>query len=87
MSHIQPTHQQSLMVNERQSQNSITSCELAALNKNDQQKESTSADTDKGQSDHKARVSEESHKPSENLESMSTARKMPQKHVLHIYRK
>ena len=87
MSHIQFMHWQSLMIDKKQSWNSTVSYKLAVLNKNDQQKEFISADTDKDQLNHKARVNKESHESSENLESMNMTRETSQKHVSHIYRK
>ena len=87
VSYIQSTHQQSSMMNKKQSWNLTASCKLAVLNKNNWQKEFISADTNINQLNHEARVNEESHESSENLESMNITRKTPQKHVLHIYRK
>jgi len=71
------------MIDERQSRSSIARCELAFLKKNDQQ-QFDSLGTDKGQSGHQDKVSEENCESFENLEISDKARESL-KHIPRIY--
>ena len=82
--HIQSTHWQRSIVDERQSRNSIARCELAFLKKNDQHIESDSTGTSKGQLSQNVRAHEEICEPSKNLGKSDKARESL-KHIPRIY--
>ena len=61
---IKPTHQQQLMIDEKQHHTAAEICEISTSNKNVLRKESDSADSCENQQCQLARVSEGSHTPS-----------------------
>jgi len=71
------------MIDERQSRNSIARCELAFSKKNDQQQFDSSG-TNKSQSGHQDKVSEENCESFKNLKISNKARKSL-KHISRIY--
>ncbi len=81
--HIQSTHRQRSMIDERTSRNLIASSELAFSQKNNLT-EFDSTGTGRSQSSHKVRVSEENCESSENSELSNKAKKSL-KHILRIY--
>ncbi len=81
--HIQPTHRQRSMIDERLSRKSIASSELASSQKDDLTK-FDSIGTGKGQSGHKVKVSEGNYEPFGSLGPSSTT-KESLKHVSRIY--
>jgi hypothetical protein len=81
--HIQPTHRQRPMVDERLSRNSTARSELAISYKDDQQQFDSSG-TGKGQSGHEDRVNEGNCESFENLGISSKARGSL-KHIPRIY--
>jgi len=81
--HIQPTHRQRSMVDERLSRKPIASSELASSQKDDLTK-FDSTGTGRGQPSHKVRVSEGNYEPSRNLGLFGTA-KESLKYVPRIY--
>jgi hypothetical protein len=83
--HIQPTHRQSSMVDERLSRNPTARVEFAISYEDDHQ-ESDSTGTGRGQPGHEVKVSEGNCEPSGNLGISGTARKQL-RHVPRIYKK